>query len=270
MADFFTYGKTTQDYGETDPIISAIKIHKQYDGLAVLKGVSLNAKRGDVVAILGSSGSGKSTLLKCLNLLEVPDAGSLRIDKESIYFGSNEKEGLSKLSKKQIIRMRLGLGMVFQHFNLWSHMTVIENVTEAPIRVLKRNKIECIAEAEELLAKVGMTDKRNYYPIHLSGGQQQRVAIARALAIKPKVLLLDEPTSSLDPELVGEVLEVIRCLAKEGTTMLVATHEIQFARNVSSNVIFLNDGAVEEEGCPRDILSNPASERLKQFLSAEH
>jgi len=202
-----------------------------------------------------------------MNLLEIPEAGSIRIGKESMHFGRDGGTKPHTLSSKQIARLRMGLGMVFQDFNLWSHMTVMENVIEAPTRVLKRDKKECREEAEALLTKVGMIDKRDQYPAHLSGGQQQRVAIARALAIKPQVLLLDEPTSSLDPELVDEVLGVLRKLANENKTMLVATHEIGFAHDVASKMIFLNDGVVEEVGSPRDLLSNPSSPRLEQFVA---
>jgi len=184
-----------------------------------------------------------------------------------MHFGRDGGTKPHTLSSKQIARLRMGLGMVFQDFNLWSHMTVMENVIEAPTRVLKRDKKECREEAEALLTKVGMIDKRDQYPAHLSGGQQQRVAIARALAIKPQVLLLDEPTSSLDPELVDEVLGVLRKLANENKTMLVATHEIGFAHDVASKMIFLNDGVVEEVGSPRDLLSNPSSPRLEQFVA---
>jgi len=233
----------------------------------VLKGVSLRAAQGDVVSILGSSGSGKSTLLRCLNLLETPDSGAIAIGEESMRFTRDRNGRVFRPDRKQVERLRRGAAMVFQSFNLWSHMTILQNVIEAPIHVLKRPRAECIAEAEALLAKVGIADRRHHYPAHLSGGQQQRAAIARALAMHPKVLLFDEPTSALDPELVGEVLRVMRALAEEGRTMLVVTHEMAFARDVSSRVLFLHQGKVDEEGAPAEIFGNPRSERLRQFLS---
>jgi octopine/nopaline transport system ATP-binding protein len=245
-------------------------LHKRYGNHEVLKGVSLTAHEGDVVSIVGSSGSGKSTMLRCLNLLEVPDAGSLRVADETLHFG-NDMPGkpAKKLNHRQVERIRRSVGMVFQSFNLWSHMTVLENVIEAPVHVLGRPRAECIAEAEALLAKVGIAERRHFYPAHLSGGQQQRAAIARALALRPKVLLFDEPTSALDPELVGEVLRVMRALADEGRTMLVVTHEMGFARHVSSRVLFLNEGAVEEDGPPAEVFNHPRSERFRQFISAQ-
>ena len=242
-------------------------LHKSFGRGDVLKGVSLSAAQGQVVSILGSSGSGKSTLLRCLNLLETPSSGSITVGDESLRFTADRNGRLSRPDRRQVERLRRSAAMVFQSFNLWSHMTILENVIEAPIHVLKRPRRQCIAEAEALLAKVGLAERRNYYPAHLSGGQQQRAAIARALAMHPRVLLFDEPTSALDPELVGEVLRVIRGLAEEGRTMLVVTHEMAFAHDVSSRVVFLHDGRVEEEGLPGQVFGDPRSERLRQFLS---
>jgi octopine/nopaline transport system ATP-binding protein len=252
---------------ELTPAVSINNLRKSFGSLEVLKGVSLKANEGDVISILGASGSGKSTMLRCINMLEVPDAGEVRIAGEEIKLKSTRK-GMVPADQHQVDRIRSRVAMVFQSFNLWSHMTILENVIEAPVHVQKRPKAECIAEAEELLAKVGIADKRNQYPSHLSGGQQQRAAIARALAMHPKVMLFDEPTSALDPELVGEVLRVMRSLAEEGRTMLVVTHEMGFARDVSNRVMFLHKGVVEEEGAPADVFNAPKSERFKQFISS--
>jgi octopine/nopaline transport system ATP-binding protein len=248
------------------PAVRLTNLHKSFGQLEVLKGISLEAKEGEVVSILGSSGSGKSTMLRCINMLEVPDAGEVEVAGEQIRLEVT-RHGRRPADKRQVDRMRSGIGMVFQTFNLWSHMTVLENVIETPIHVQGRPRAECIAEAEALLAKVGIADKRNHYPAHLSGGQQQRAAIARALAQRPKVMLFDEPTSALDPELVGEVLRVMRGLAEEGRTMLVVTHEMGFARDVSNKVVFLHKGLVEEEGTPEEVFGASRSERLKQFLA---
>ncbi len=242
-------------------------IHKSFGDLEVLKGVSLTAREGDVIAMLGSSGSGKSTFLRCLNLLERPNAGRIIVAGEELRLKpARHGSGLEAEDPEQIRRIRARLAMVFQSFNLWSHMTVIQNVVEAPIHVLKRPKAEAIAYAGEILQKVGLYDRRDHYPAHLSGGQQQRVAIARALAMDPAVLLFDEPTSALDPELVGEVLRVIRRLAEEGRTMIVVTHEMGFAREVSSETVFLHEGRVEEQGPPQEVFTNPRSPRFRQFL----
>ena len=237
-------------------IIKAEKIVKSFGDHTVLKGVSLTAEKGTLTSILGASGSGKSTFLRCLNLLETPNEGVLSVEGNII----------DVTNKKQVQNMRSELGMVFQGFNLWSHMTVIENIIEAPMAVRGLSKPDAIKRGEALLEKVGMIERKDYYPAQLSGGQQQRIAIARALAMEPKALLFDEPTSALDPELVGEVLKVMRNLANEGTTMIVVTHEMGFARDVSDRVIFFADGIIEEEGTPKQIFEKPKSAKLKQFL----
>jgi octopine/nopaline transport system ATP-binding protein len=241
-------------------------LHKSFGSLEVLRGVSFSAREGDVIALIGSSGSGKSTLLRCINLLETPDEGKITVNGELIRMKRKGKQR-KPVDANQVVRIRRQLGMVFQDFNLWQHMTIKENLIEAPIHVLKIPKAEAIERARSLLNKVGISDKGDSYPSHLSGGQQQRAAIARALAMEPKVMLFDEPTSALDPELVGEVLRVIQALAEEGRTMLIVTHEIGFARQVSSHVIFLHDGRIEEEGPPRQVIDKPSSERCRQFLS---
>lgn len=241
-------------------------LHKSFGNLEVLKGVSLVAHEHDVVSILGSSGSGKSTLLRCINLLEIPDAGNVYVHGERIKMTA--KSGVARVpqDKRQVERIRSHLAMVFQQFNLWSHMTVLQNVIEAPVHVLKVPRAEALERAKRVLQRVGMYERRDDYPAHLSGGQQQRAAIARALAMEPQMMLFDEPTSSLDPELVGEVLKVIRGLAEEGRTMLVVTHEMAFARDVSSKVVFLHQGRVEEDGPPGQVFEQPKSARFKQFL----
>ncbi len=242
-------------------------IRKTFGSNEVLKGISLTAQQGDVISILGSSGSGKSTFLRCINLLETPDSGEVTLSGETILM-RKRRNGLNEpVDIKQVERMRASLGMVFQSFNLWSHLTILENLIEAPINVLKRSRAEVIPEAEALLERVGIADKRNFYPSHLSGGQQQRAAIARALCMRPKVMLFDEPTSALDPELVGEVLRVMRSLAEEGRTMLVVTHEMSFARDVSSRVVFLHKGLVDCEGPPSELFTHAKSERFRQFIS---
>src|SRR4051812_3314363 len=247
--------------------VSIRDLRKSFGALEVLRGVSLGAAVGDVISILGASGSGKSTMLRCINMLEVPDAGEVRIAGELIRL-KQSRHGMEPTDRAQVDRLRSRVAMVFQSFNLWSHMTILENVIEAPVHVQKRPRAECIAEAEALLAKVGIVDKRDSYPSHLSGGQQQRAAIARALAQRPQVMLFDEPTSALDPELVGEVLRVMRSLAEEGRTMLVVTHEMGFARDVSNRVVFLHKGVVEEDGAPQQVFGAPKSERFKQFISS--
>lgn len=249
--------------GATAPI--AIKIsglRKSFGEHEVLKGVSMTARQGDVVAIIGGSGSGKSTLLRCINFLETPSGGSIEVGGEPIDM---KADGSAK-DKKQLEKARQSLGMVFQNFNLWTHMTVLENLIEVPVHVLKTPKAEAIARARALLARVGLEEKEAAYPAFLSGGQQQRAAIARALCMNPKAMLFDEPTSALDPELVGEVLQVIKGLADEGRTMILVTHEMRFAREVASHVIYLHNGVIEEEGPPEDLFGAPKSDRLKQFL----
>ena len=248
------------------PVIRLRELRKSFGPLEVLKGISLEARRGEVLSILGSSGSGKSTMLRCINMLEVPDSGEVSIAGEAIAL-RHTRHGTRPADMRQVNRLRTRIGMVFQGFNLWSHRTVLENLIEVPVHVQKRPRAECIAEAEALLDRVGIVDKRDHYPAHLSGGQQQRAAIARALAQRPEVMLFDEPTSALDPELVGEVLRVMRSLAEEGRTMLVVTHEMGFARDVSSRVVFLHQGLVEEEGTPAEIFGAGRSERLRRFLA---
>ena len=251
------------------PALIAEDIHKRFGDLAVLRGVTLSAAAGEVIAIIGSSGSGKSTFLRCLNFLEIPDRGRIVLDGEELRVRTDRAGRLTGVDRRQIVRLRSRLGMVFQSFNLWAHMTVVQNITEGPVRVLKRSKAAAREEAMALLEKVGLESKHDSYPAQLSGGQQQRVAIARALAMQPKVLLFDEPTSSLDPELVGEVLRVMQDLAREGRTMIVVTHELGFAREVSDRTVFLHRGRIEEEGPPAGLFGAPKSERLQQFLSSQ-
>ena len=243
-------------------------IYKSYGDLEVLKGVSLTANDGDVISILGSSGSGKSTLLRCINLLENPSKGEIIVGDEPLALKPGKDGNLIAANRKQLEQMRSRIGFVFQSFNLWPHKTILENIIEAPVQVLKQPKTEAIARAEELLAKVGLADKRNAYPDNLSGGQKQRVAIARTLAMDPQVLLFDEPTSALDPELVNEVLAVMKELAEEGRTMLIVTHEMRFARDVSSQVVFLHEGQVEEIGPPEQVFNNPKSTRVQEFMAS--
>lgn len=247
-------------------VISLRDLHKRFGALEVLKGVSLDARKGEVIAILGSSGSGKSTMLRCINMLELPSSGEVVIGDETVRL-KRRGDGLAIADRKQIDKIRSRVAMVFQSFNLWSHMTILENLIEAPIHVQGRPRRECIEEAKALLQKVGIGDKAGAYPSHLSGGQQQRAAIARALAMHPDVMLFDEPTSALDPERVGEVLRVIRALAEEGRTMLVVTHEIGFAREVASRVIFLHEGRIEEDGPTNEIFDNPRSLRFRKFIA---
>lgn len=250
------------------PALDIKELHKTFGQNEVLKGISLEAHKGDVISIIGSSGSGKSTFLRCINLLETPTAGEIWVNGELIQMKNNRQGEAVPANEKQVQRIRSRLAMVFQGFNLWSHMTVLENVIEAPIHVLGVPKAQAIENAEVLLKKVGLYERKDYYPGHLSGGQQQRAAIARALAVDPEVMLFDEPTSALDPELVGEVLGVMRDLAEEGRTMLVVTHEMAFARDVSNHVMFLHQGLVEEQGNPSKLFTNPDSERLQQFISS--
>jgi ABC-type histidine transport system ATPase subunit len=243
-------------------------LHKRFGNIEVLKGVSLTAREGEVISLIGASGSGKSTLLRCINMLEVPDQGRILVDGESIHLNHTRPGAPLVSDAKQLVRIRSSLGMVFQNFNLWPHRTVLENLIEAPTQVLRESRAEATERAEALLERVGLAAKRNEYPAFLSGGQQQRVAIARALAMRPKVMLFDEPTSALDPELVGEVLRVIRSLAEEGRTMILVTHEMAFARDVSSKVAFLHQGLIEETGTPDDVFVHPRSERCRQFVNA--
>ncbi len=245
-------------------------LHKKFGNLHVLKGVSVSARDGEVVAIIGGSGSGKSTLLRCINCLENPTSGIIRVNGEEIKLKPDGHGGSVPADRRQIERIRSRLGMVFQSFNLWNHMTLLENVIEVPIHVLGVKRDEAVATAERLLARVGLAEKRDVYPAFMSGGQQQRGAIARALAIQPRVMLFDEPTSALDPELVGEVLKVIADLAREGRTMVLVTHEMKFARQVATHVVYLYNGLVEEEGPPEQLFGAPKSERLKQFLRNIH
>lgn len=249
------------------PVLVLSDIHKSYGDLEVLKGVSLEAKRGDVIALIGSSGSGKSTLLRCANLLEIPQQGDIIFEGETIFWKSTAG-GRVPADEDQVMKVRTNLSMVFQQFNLWSHMTILQNVIEAPVSVLKRTKEEAEIFGRHLLDKVGIADKSYVYPAQLSGGQQQRAAIARALAMEPRAMLFDEPTSALDPELEAEVVKVIKDLADEGRTMLIVTHDMKLARDVANHVVFLHQGVIEEEGPPSKLFKKPKSKRLQQFLSA--
>ena len=246
--------------------LSVENLHKQYGSNQVLKGVSLKARPGDVISMIGSSGSGKSTLLRCINFLESPSSGRICLNGDEVKTSTDRGGQIRVSNQAQLQKMRTKLAMVFQHFNLWAHMTVMENIVEAPRHVLKLSRQEATERAERYLDQVGLTKFANAYPAHLSGGQQQRVAIARALAMEPEALLFDEPTSALDPELVGDVLKVMRDLAEEGRTMIVVTHEMGFAREVSNHVVYLHQGVVEEEGHPKDVFKAPKSERLQRFL----
>lgn len=248
-------------------VVELRNLHKSFGSLEVLKGISFVATEGQVVSLIGSSGSGKSTLLRCINMLEVPDKGDVLIDGEQIRLaGTGQQRRIA--DDQQLRRIRSELGMVFQSFNLWAHMTILENVMEAPLVVQKRSRVEVEAEARAMLDKVGIGAKADAYPAQLSGGQQQRAAIARALCINPRVMLFDEPTSALDPELEVEVLRVIKLLADEGRTMVLVTHDMDFARSVSDRVIFLHQGLVEEEGTPDEVFGATRSPRLRQFLNA--
>ncbi len=251
----------------TEPVIEIRNLHKAYGALEVLKGVDITAPQGHVISLIGSSGSGKSTLLRCANLLEDSQQGDVLFCGEPVTWKGH---GLARhpSDHAQMIRIRTNLSMVFQQFNLWAHMTILQNVMEAPVTVLKRDRTEVEASARKYLEKVGIGDKCDVYPAMLSGGQQQRAAIARALCMEPKALLFDEPTSALDPELEQEVVKVIKDLASEGRTMLVVTHDMRMAREISDHVVFLHQGLVEEQGAPEQIFVNPKSERLRGFLSA--
>jgi len=247
-------------------MVDARNIYKSYGSVEVLKDVSLQVKPGEVTCVLGPSGGGKSTLLRCLNHLEKPDDGTITIDGELIGYRRNN-DVLHELGNRAISRQREDIGMVFQSFNLFPHMTALQNITEAPGRIRREPKVQREAHAQSLLAQVGLGDKGGRYPSQLSGGQQQRVAIARALAMRPKVMLFDEPTSALDPELVGEVLDVMRRLAASGVTMVVVTHEIGFAREVADNVVFMDHGVVVETGAPERVFDAPEHQRTTEFLS---
>ena len=247
-------------------MVKAEGVHKRFGRLEVLNGIDLEVQPGEVLVMLGPSGSGKSTFLRCINHLEEINAGRLSVDGELV--GYRESGGkLHELHEKEVARKRAEIGMVFQHFHLFPHMTALENVSLAPIRVAKVGRDEARRRATELLARVGLEDKLNTYPVALSGGQQQRVAIARALAMQPKLMLFDEPTSALDPELVGDVLDAMRQLARDGMTMIVVTHEMGFAREVADQAVFMDDGVVVESGTPQQVLSNPQHERTRAFLS---
>lgn len=249
------------------PVIAIQDLHKSYGSLEVLKGVDLTAPRGHVVSLIGSSGSGKSTLLRCCNLLEDSQAGEIRFEGEAVRW-KGQGLGRHPADRAQVTRMRTNLSMVFQQFNLWAHMTILQNVMEAPLTVLKRDPAEVEQTARKYLAKVGIVEKCDAWPAQLSGGQQQRAAIARALCMEPRALLFDEPTSALDPELEQEVVKVIKALAEEGRTMILVTHDMKLAADVSDHVIFLHQGRVEEQGPPDRLFTNPQTERLRGFLSA--
>jgi polar amino acid transport system ATP-binding protein len=248
------------------PMVRVREVHKSFNDLQVLKGVSFDVARGEVLAIIGPSGSGKSTILRCLNFLEEHDQGEILIEGEPLGFVANSAGKRVRQSEAEIARLRSNVGMVFQSFNLFPHRNVLDNVTMAPISVKHVEKKEARERAEMLLEKVGLAEKVNEYPSRLSGGQQQRVAIARALAMEPKVMLFDEVTSALDPELVGEVLTVMKQLAEEGMTMIIVTHEMQFAHDVSDTLMFIDGGNIVEEGDPAKLLRNPESKRLNEFL----
>jgi ABC-type histidine transport system ATPase subunit len=251
------------------PIIEIKDLHKSFGGNEVLRGISLTIRQGETVALIGSSGSGKSTLLRCINLLELPDAGTVQIAGEDVPLAG--PPGRRRITDEaQLRHLRSQLGMVFQSFNLWSHMTVLQNVMEAPLHVQKRRPDEVRLQAVELLEKVGIGDKAEAFPSQLSGGQQQRAAIARALCIDPRAMLFDEPTSALDPELQVEVVRVIRLLAEEGRSMVLVTHDMGLARSIADRVVFLHAGLIEEEGTPDEVFGATRSPRLQQFLSASH
>lgn len=245
-------------------ILNINHLRKSFGSLEVLRDISMTVEEGEVVSIIGPSGSGKSTLLRCATLLEKMDGGSLSYCKDVAV---SDEDGISAYAgKHQLNAIKQNFGLVFQNFNLFPHYTVLKNIMDAPIHVQKRNKDEVYAKAMELLKKMGLEDKANYYPHQLSGGQQQRIAIARALAMNPRILFFDEPTSALDPELTGEILNVLRDLAKEKMTMVIVTHEIDFAKNVSKRIIFMDEGKIVEEGTPEEVIDNPKNQRTKAFL----
>ena len=251
----------------TPPMVVAVNVHKYFGSLCALKNVSIDVAKGEVLCVIGPSGSGKSTFLRCINQLEKVDEGAIWIDGELAGF-RRVGDALYELSDKEIARQRISIGMVFQRFNLFGHMTALENIIEGPITAQKRPRAEAVEEALTLLNRVGLSAKRDAYPAQLSGGQQQRVAIARALAMRPKLMLFDEPTSALDPELVGEVLAAMRDLARSGMTMIVVTHELGFAREVASRVVFMDEGAIVESGSPQEVLVRPQHPRTKDFIAA--
>ena len=250
----------------TPAMVKAEAVHKRFGRLEVLKGIDLEVKRGEVMCMLGPSGSGKSTFLRCINHLEKINAGRLSVDGELVGYRESGAK-LHELHEREVTRKRAEIGMVFQHFNLFPHMTALDNVTLAPIRVLGVSREEARERARERMNRVGLGDKLDTYPVALSGGQQQRVAIARALAMQPKLMLFDEPTSALDPELVGDVLDAMRQLARDGMTMIVVTHEMGFAREVADTVVFMDEGVVVEAGPPDQVITNPREERTRGFLS---
>jgi polar amino acid transport system ATP-binding protein len=250
----------------SEPMVKAEGVHKRFGRVEVLRGVDLSVPAGTVTCLIGPSGSGKSTLLRCINHLEKIQAGRIWVDGDLVGY-RQRGDRLYELKESEIARKRAEIGMVFQHFNLFGHMTALENVIEAPCRVRRVRRADAIARARELLERVGLGDRADAYPSQLSGGQQQRVAIARALAMDPKLMLFDEPTSALDPELVGEVLDVIRGLAATGMTMLVVTHEMGFAREVADQVVFMDAGCVVERGTPAEVLANPREARTRDFLA---
>ncbi|WP_127115285.1 ABC transporter ATP-binding protein [Shimia sediminis] len=252
---------------DTTPVLEIRNLHKAYGDLEVIKGVDITAHRGDVVSLIGSSGSGKSTILRCANLLEDSQQGEILFKGEPVTW-SGQGRDRHPGDAKQVLRIRTNLSMVFQQFNLWSHMTILQNVMEAPLTVLGRDRAEVEEAAHGYLNKVGIADKHDVYPAQLSGGQQQRAAIARALCMEPEALLFDEPTSALDPELEQEVVRVIKALAEEGRTMLIVTHDMKMAHDVSDHVVFLHQGKIEEEGDPATLFGSPKTERLQGFLSA--
>jgi polar amino acid transport system ATP-binding protein len=251
----------------TQPLVAIVNVRKAFGAFQALRGVTLNVHAGEVLCIIGASGSGKTTLLRCVNQLVQPDSGAIWVDGE--LTGHRIEDGrLRRLPEREIARQRRATGMVFQRFNLFPHMTALENVIEGPVQVLGRDRAACVVEAQSLLARVGLADKSASYPANLSGGQQQRVAIARALAMRPKLMLFDEPTSALDPELVGDVLAVMKELARSGMTMIVVTHELGFAREVADRVVFMDAGAIVEAGPPTQVLGSPMEARTQAFLSA--
>ena len=260
---------TTVD-GDRIVAVQVTDLHKKFGDLEVLKGVSLTAREGSVVSMIGASGSGKSTFLRCINFLEMPTQGQIEVTGETVALVRHKDGDLHPADRKQLERIRTRLGMVFQSFNLWQHMTVLQNVIEAPVHVLGLPRAEAVERAEKLLHKVGLFDKRDQYPAFLSGGQQQRAAIARALCMEPKVMLFAAPTSAPAPALARAVLKVIRDLADEGRTMILVTHEMKFARSVSSHVIYLYKGVIEEEGPPSQVFGSPKSDRCRQFVSSAH